>query len=100
MQLAAPTFLTSAFIDGKFVDAASGETIDSIDPGTGKPIASVTACSEAEVDAAVRAARAAFASGVWSRLDPGERKQALLRFANLLEEHLEELALLDSIDAG
>ena len=41
-----PTFITSAFIDGAFVDAASGETVDSIDPGTGKVIASVTACGD------------------------------------------------------
>ena len=100
MHPAAPTFITSAFIDGTFVDAASGETVDSIDPGTGKVIASVTACGEPEVDTAVRAARAAFASGVWSRAEPGRRKQVLLRFADLLEENRDELALLDSIDAG
>jgi len=95
-----PTFITQAFIGGAFVDAEGGEVIDSIDPATGKVIASVTACGRREVDAAVRAARESFDSGVWSRLDLAERKRILLRFADLLDENLEELALLDSIDAG
>ncbi len=95
-----PKFITQAFIGGEFVDAASGQVIDSIDPATGAVLGSVTACGDVEVDTAVRAARAAFVSGVWSRMDLGERKQILLRFADLLEQQLDELAMLDSIDAG
>jgi gamma-glutamyl-gamma-aminobutyraldehyde dehydrogenase len=100
METNSPAFITSAFIGGSFVGTTSDGTIDSVDPGTGKVIAAVAACGEPEVETAVRSARTAFESGVWSRLDPGERKSVLLRFADLLEANLEELALLDSVDAG
>jgi gamma-glutamyl-gamma-aminobutyraldehyde dehydrogenase len=95
-----PKFITQAFIGGEFVDAATREVIDSVDPGTGKVIASVTACGEQDVDAAVRAAREAFSSGVWSRMQLDDRKEILRRFTDLVEAHLDELALLDSVDAG
>ena len=95
-----PAFRTKAFIDGEFRDAASGETFVTENPATGQPLAEIAAGDAADIDAAVRAARRAFDDGRWSRLAPAERKRTLLRFADLLEANLEELALLDSLEAG
>lgn len=89
-----------AFIDGRFVDAASGETFDSINPATGAVLTPVAACDAADVDRAVSAARRAFADGRWSRRPPAERKAVLLRLAGLIRENLQEMALLDSLDMG
>jgi len=89
-----------AFIDGEFVDAASGETFDRVNPATGEILASVAAGDAEDVDRAVGAARRAFDSGEWSMADPGERKRVLARLAELILEHAEELALLDSLDMG
>jgi len=91
---------TQAFIDGQLVDAEDGALLDTPNPATGGVLTRIAACSEADVDRAVAAARAAFRSGVWSRIDPTERKKVLLAFADKIAEHAEELALLDSIDAG
>jgi len=91
---------SQAFIDGAYVDAASGETFDCISPGSGRVIASVAACDVEDVDRAVRGARKAFDSGVWSRLAPKKRKRVLVRFAELVREHRDELALLESLDMG
>ena len=93
-------YRTQAFIDGVFVDAADGATFTTPDPSTGRPLASITACSEEDVDRAVAAGRRAFESGVWSRRAPKDRKTVLMAFADLIEVHLEELALIESIDAG
>jgi gamma-glutamyl-gamma-aminobutyraldehyde dehydrogenase len=89
-----------ALIDGQFVDAASGETFDRINPATGEVVARVAAGDAEDVDRAVAAARRAFESGGWSDADPAERKRVLLRLAELTREHGEELALLDSMDMG
>jgi 4-guanidinobutyraldehyde dehydrogenase / NAD-dependent aldehyde dehydrogenase len=91
---------SQAFIDGAYVDAASGETFDCVSPGSGRVIASVAACDVEDVDRAVRGARAAFESGVWSRLAPKKRKRVLVRFAELVREHRDELALLETLDVG
>ena len=93
-------FRGQAFIDGRFVDAASGETFDSINPATGAVLTPVAACDAADVDRAVSAARRAFADGRWSRRPPAERKAVLLRLAELIRENLQEMALLDSLDMG
>jgi gamma-glutamyl-gamma-aminobutyraldehyde dehydrogenase len=93
-------FRTEAFIDGKFVKAQSGKTFITENPATGKPLARIAACDTADVDRAVRAARRAFERGDWSRQKPGDRKKLLLRFADLLEAHAGELALLDTLEAG
>jgi gamma-glutamyl-gamma-aminobutyraldehyde dehydrogenase len=101
MAIAArPTFRTDAFIDGAFRPAASGERFTTENPATGQALAEVAAGSTADVDLAVRAARRAFDDGRWSRRSPAERKATLLRFADLLEANLEELAMLDSLEAG
>jgi len=89
-----------AFVNGKFVDAASGEVFDCINPATGQVLTQVSACDEEDVNRAVIAARAAFNSGSWSRTAPGERKAVLLKLAELIRENLEEMALLDSLDMG
>ncbi|MEX0696536.1 MAG: aldehyde dehydrogenase [Dongiaceae bacterium] len=93
-------YRNQAFIDGKYVAAASGETFDCINPATGKVLTRVAACDKDDVDRAVRAARAAFDKGVWSRRSGAERKKVLLRFAELIDEHATELALLETLDMG
>jgi gamma-glutamyl-gamma-aminobutyraldehyde dehydrogenase len=93
-------FRTQAFINGRYVNAASGKTYVSINPATGKPLANIAACEAADVNAAVKAARRAFDQGVWAKRSPTERKHVLLKFADLIEKNLGELALLDCLDAG
>jgi gamma-glutamyl-gamma-aminobutyraldehyde dehydrogenase len=93
-------FETRAFIGGRFVDAASGDTFETINPATGRPLARVAACDAADVDAAATAARTAFEAGAWSRMAPRERKKVLLRLADLMERDLAELALIETLDCG
>jgi gamma-glutamyl-gamma-aminobutyraldehyde dehydrogenase/4-guanidinobutyraldehyde dehydrogenase/NAD-dependent aldehyde dehydrogenase len=89
-----------AFIDGVYVDALSGETFDCVSPIDGSVIAQIAACDAADVDRAVKGARAAFERGVWSKASPAKRKHTLIRFAELIREHADELALLETIDMG
>ncbi|MCB5203512.1 aldehyde dehydrogenase [Neorhizobium sp. T786] len=91
---------TRAWIDGQAVPAQSGKTFVTLNPATSALLAEVAACDHADVDRAVKAARRAFDDGAWSRCDPGKRKETLLRFAALLRQHGEELALLESLDSG
>jgi gamma-glutamyl-gamma-aminobutyraldehyde dehydrogenase/4-guanidinobutyraldehyde dehydrogenase/NAD-dependent aldehyde dehydrogenase len=91
---------TRAWIDGAYVDAAGGETFPRVNPATGRVIAHVAACDAADVERAVRGARAAFESGVWRDAAPKERKKVLIRFAELIEQHADELALLETLDVG
>ena len=91
---------TKAFIDGEHVDAASGETFARINPATGIEIARVAACDTEDVERAVRGARTAFQSGVWRDAAPKQRKKVMLRLAGLMEEHADELALLETLDMG
>ncbi|MBL1377685.1 aldehyde dehydrogenase [Zobellella iuensis] len=94
------TLETRAFIDGNFADAAGGESYPVVNPATGKLLGQVAACSEADVDRAVAAARRSFDAGAWSRAAPRERKTVLLQLAALIREHAEELALLESLNVG
>lgn len=91
---------TQAFVGGDYVAARSQQTFENRNPATGELLADVDNCDAADVDAAVRSARATFESGVWSRAGVAYRRGALLRFADLLEEHAAELAVLDSLDMG
>jgi len=91
---------TRAFIDGRYVAAASGDTFDSVSPIDGRVLAKVASTDAADVDLAVAAARRAFDSGTWWRQPPRERKRVLLRFADLIAQHGEELALLETLDMG
>ncbi|WP_259782868.1 aldehyde dehydrogenase [Aestuariispira ectoiniformans] len=89
-----------AFVGGKHYAAQSGETFDCINPATGEVLTQVTACGQADIDHAVQVARAAFNDGRWSRMLPKKRKKILIRFAELMEKHGEELALLETLDMG
>ena len=89
-----------AFIDGKYVDAASGKTFDCISPIDGRVICAVAECESEDVDRAVVVARKSFDDGRWSETSPVHRKRTLIRFAQLIEKHAEELALLESLDMG
>jgi 4-guanidinobutyraldehyde dehydrogenase/NAD-dependent aldehyde dehydrogenase len=91
---------TQAFIDGKYVPALSGATFDCVNPANGQVIAQVASCSAADVDAAVASARRAFEGGAWSRRAPAARKKVLLRLAELIRKHREELALTETLDMG
>jgi gamma-glutamyl-gamma-aminobutyraldehyde dehydrogenase len=91
---------TRFFINGRFVDAIDGNRFESVNPATGKIIAEVAAANEKDVDAAVVAARKAYRSGVWSRMAPRERMKILYRFTQLIDEHAEQLAVLDTLNMG
>lgn len=91
---------TRAFIDGQYGPAAGGATFDCLSPIDGRSLGQVASCEQADADRAVRVARERFESGVWSRLAPVKRKQVMIRFAEQLEAHREELALLETLDMG
>ncbi|MBB5189707.1 gamma-glutamyl-gamma-aminobutyraldehyde dehydrogenase [Silvimonas terrae] len=99
-QAAALKIEGRAFIDGELSDAATGKTFDCISPIDGKVLTRVAHCGEADVDRAVAAARRSFEAGVWNGLNPRKRKEIMLRWAALLNEHMEEIALLETLDAG
>ncbi|QTD94804.1 aldehyde dehydrogenase [Burkholderia anthina] len=91
---------TLAHIAGRNAPARSGHTFAAINPATEAVIAEVASCDAADIDDAVRAAREAFESGVWSRCAPAERKRVLCRLGELIVAHDAELALLDSLNMG
>ncbi|WP_028473763.1 aldehyde dehydrogenase [Nocardioides alkalitolerans] len=91
---------TDLFIDGAFRPSASEERRPSINPATGAVVAEVAEAGVVDVDRAVDAARRAFDDGRWSRTPPAHRKAVLLRLADLIRAHGDELAVLDTIDAG
>jgi len=87
------------FIDGRWVRAASGETMETLNPATGQLLATVPRGGAEDIDRAVRAARRAL-EGPWGRFKPAERQLLLLRLADLFEEHWDELSLSDTLDMG
>ncbi|AJK47164.1 aldehyde dehydrogenase [Burkholderia plantarii] len=89
-----------AFIDGAYRDAAHGRRFDCASPIDARLLAQVADCGAEDVDAAVAAARRAFDGGGWAGLAPRERRAVLLRFAAALREHADELAVLETLDAG
>ncbi|WMJ02137.1 aldehyde dehydrogenase [Pseudomonas chlororaphis subsp. aurantiaca] len=89
-----------AFIDGQYCHAVSAATFECISPVDGRFLANVASTDEADANRAVQVARQAFESGVWSHKAPAERKRVLIRFADLILEHQEELALLETLDMG
>ncbi|GGF43039.1 gamma-glutamyl-gamma-aminobutyraldehyde dehydrogenase [Aliidongia dinghuensis] len=91
---------SQAFIGGRSVSALSGETLPCIFPGDGKLLGHVAACDTADVDLAVNAARKAFEAGHWSRMAPQDRRKILLRFSELILEHRDELATLETLNVG
>jgi phenylacetaldehyde dehydrogenase len=86
-------------IDGKWSDAASGKTFDTYNPATGEVLARVAEGDRTDIDRAVKAARKAF-DGPWSRMTASERGKLIWKLADLLEEHLEEFATLETLDNG
>ncbi len=88
------------FVNGRFEDAASGKTFDTINPATGEVIAAIAEGDSVDIDRAVTAARNSFDRGVWSEEAPMNRKAVLLKLAELIRSNLDELALLDSMDMG
>ncbi|OMH38907.1 aldehyde dehydrogenase [Motiliproteus sp. MSK22-1] len=89
-----------AFIDGQYVSALSGRTSECMNPSNGQKLADVALCGPEDADQAVKVARKSFESGVWSKMPPMERKKVLIRWAELIEQNLQELALLESLNAG
>jgi 4-guanidinobutyraldehyde dehydrogenase / NAD-dependent aldehyde dehydrogenase len=89
-----------AFVDGRHVAAASGATFDCVSPIDGRVLAQVASCDVADVNAAVASARRAFDKGAWCKAPPAKRKKVLLRLAELVLAHKEELALLETLDMG
>lgn len=87
-------------IGGEWVGSSSGETLEIVNPATEERIATIAAAGEAEVDAAVAAASAAFAAAEWRGLGPHRRSAILWRVADLIEAHADELALLNTLENG
>ena len=87
-----------ALVGGAFADSVSGETMDVVAPATGEVIASVPRCTAEDVDRAVDAARAAWET--WSEKTPKDRSELLHRMADVMDEHAEELAQLESVNVG
>jgi len=88
------------FIDGKWADAASGKSFETPNPATGETLAHIAEGDAEDVNRAVRAARKAFESGPWSRMTPSERSRIIWRIGDLILEHTDELAQLESLDNG
>ncbi len=92
--------LTKLFIDNAWVDPAEGGSFETFNPATGEPIARVAAATAADVDRAVKAARRALESGPWSKMDAADRGLVLFKLADLVQEHADELAALESLNCG
>uniref|UniRef100_G3Q6P2 formyltetrahydrofolate dehydrogenase n=1 Tax=Gasterosteus aculeatus aculeatus TaxID=481459 RepID=G3Q6P2_GASAC len=88
------------FINGKFEDAENGKVYETINPTDGSVICKVSYASVGDVDRAVAAAKDAYYSGPWGRMNPRDRGSLLYKLADLMEEHQEELATIESIDSG
>lgn len=102
-HLPMPAFLDGSvkrmFIDGKHVASISGHTFKTVNPATGEVLAEVAEADEQDIALAVAAARRAFA-GPWSKFKPFDRQQVTLRLAELVDQHYDELAMLDTLDMG
>uniref|UniRef100_A0A671T2P8 Mitochondrial 10-formyltetrahydrofolate dehydrogenase-like n=1 Tax=Sinocyclocheilus anshuiensis TaxID=1608454 RepID=A0A671T2P8_9TELE len=88
------------FINGKFEDAEDGKTYNTVNPTDGSVICKVSYASVADVDRAVSAAKEAFDNGPWGKMNPRDRGRLLYSLADLMEEHQEELATIETIDSG
>ncbi|MFD7179719.1 aldehyde dehydrogenase family protein [Streptomyces sp. NPDC059904] len=99
---AIPAFVSGSkknLIGGKWVDATSGQQIDVINPATGKPLCRIAQGDATDVDLAVSAARRAFEGG-WSRWTPHQRRKLLLKIHDIVLDHFDELALIETLDMG
>ena len=87
-------------INGHWVDSVSGKTFPSYDPSTGEVLATVAEGDKADIDLAVKAARKAFETGHWRKMSVSERGRLIWKLADLIEQHLDEFAFLESLDNG
>jgi phenylacetaldehyde dehydrogenase len=87
-------------INSKWVDAVSGKTFPTYDPSTGEVLAQVAEGDRADIDLAVKAARKAFDEGPWRKMTPSERGRLIWKLGDLIDQHLEEFAFLESLDNG
>jgi phenylacetaldehyde dehydrogenase len=87
-------------INNKWVDAVSGKTFPTYDPSTGEVLAQVAEGDRADIDLAVKAARKAFDEGPWRKMTPSERGRLIWKLGDLIDQHLEEFAFLESLDNG
>ena len=95
-----PTLQTKMLIDGQWRDSVSGKTFETIDPATEEVIARVAEGDAADIDLAVKAARRAFDSGPWRTMDARDRGRLLYKLADLIEQNIDELAALETLDNG
>ncbi len=91
---------TKMLIDGEWVDSVSGRTFETINPATGEVITRVAEGGKDDIERAVAAARRAFESGPWKKMSARERGRLLYQFADLIEENIDELAVLETLDNG
>lgn len=87
-------------VDNDWIEASSGEVFDVFNPATGQVLAEVALADEADVDAAVEAARLAYESGPWHTMSPAERGELIWKLGDLIEAHADELAELETLDNG
>jgi len=99
-QTSARISATKLLINNRWVNSKSGKTFPTINPATGEEICQVAEADAADVEEAVRAARAAFQRGAWHRMAASERGRLLNKLADLIEKHADELAELESLDNG
>jgi acyl-CoA reductase-like NAD-dependent aldehyde dehydrogenase len=104
-EIPAPDFIKGPdpkgmLIGGEWTQAQSGETFETVNPATGSVLAAVASGGAADVDRAVAAARRAFEERAWAGMNPHERTLVLLRIADAIEAHRDELATLESLDGG
>jgi phenylacetaldehyde dehydrogenase len=101
---AAANFLASQnkkmLLDNAWVDAQKGDVIETRDPATGELLATIPQGQKADVDAAVASASHAFSQGVWRHMLPAERAKILWRIGDLIEQHIDELSELETLDQG
>jgi aldehyde dehydrogenase (NAD+) len=96
----APQLATKLLINNRWVASESGKIFGTINPSTGEEICQVAEADAADVDKAVKAARAAFEEGPWRKMSASERGQLLHRLADLIEKNADELARLETLDNG
>ncbi len=94
------TLQTRMLIDGEWRDSQSGKTFETVNPATEETITSVAEGDAADIDLAVKAARKAFDSGAWRKMDARDRGRLMNKLADLVESHIDELAELETLDNG
>jgi acyl-CoA reductase-like NAD-dependent aldehyde dehydrogenase len=88
------------YINGRWIEAVSGDTFETRDPGEGKVLANISAGDEADVNAAVAAAQQAFQKSSWATMSTTERSTILHRLADLIDDHREVISQIESLDVG